>query len=57
MDRILNRVGNGLYILGDLNGWKGDRVRASISGAFRVPRVNDNGGCGSWGGAVTSVEF
>ena len=43
MDRILNRVGNGLYILGDLNGWKGDRVRASISGAFRVPRVNDNG--------------
>ena len=45
MDRNLDRVGNGysLCILGDLNGWIGDKTRASITGAFGVPRENDNG--------------
>ena len=45
MDRILDRVGNGyrLCILGNLNGWMGDRMRASITGAFGVPGENDNG--------------
>ena len=39
MDRTLDSVGNGykLCILGDLNGWIGDRTRASITGAFGVP--------------------
>ena len=38
-------VGNGyrLYILGDLNGWIGDRTRAAITGAFGVPGENDDG--------------
>ena len=31
-----------LCILGDLNGWIGDRSRAGITGAFRVPGENDN---------------
>ena len=41
---IVDRVCNGykLWILGDLNGWIGDRVRASITGAFRIPGENDN---------------
>ena len=44
MDRNVDRVGNGyrLCVLGDLNGWIGDRVRASITGAVEVPGVNDN---------------
>ena len=42
MDRILDRVGNG-YKLGDLNRWIGERTRASIIGAFEVPRKNNNG--------------
>ena len=38
----LNRIGNGYRscILGDLNGWIEDRKRASITGAFGVPREN-----------------
>ena len=38
-------VGNGyrLCILGDLNGWIGDGTGAGITGAFGVPRENDNG--------------
>ena len=45
MDRTLDRVGNGyrLCILGDINGWIGDRTRACITGAFGVPGDNDNG--------------
>ena len=41
----MDRVGNGyrLYILGDVNGWTGDMMRASITCAFGVPRENDNG--------------
>ena len=33
------RVGNGyrLCILGDLNGWIGDRTRAGITGAIQFP--------------------
>ena len=31
------------YVMGDLNGWIGDRARAGITGAFRVQRENDNG--------------
>ena len=40
-----NRVGNGyrLCVLGDLNGWTGDRMRASITGAFGVPGENNIG--------------
>ena len=43
-NRILDRVGNGnrLCILGDLNGWIGERTRAGITGAFGVPGENDN---------------
>ena len=29
-------------ILGDLNGWIGDRMRAGITGAFGVPGENNN---------------
>ena len=38
-------VGNGyrMSILGDLNGWIGDRKRAGIIGAFGVPGESDNG--------------
>ena len=45
MDRTLDSVGNEyrLCILGDLNGWTGDRTRAGITGAFIVPGENDNG--------------
>ena len=45
MDRTLNSVGNAyrLCILGDINGCIGDRTRAGITGAFGVPRENDNG--------------
>ena len=41
----LDSVGNGyrLCILGDLNGWIGDRTRTDITGAFGVPGKNDNG--------------
>ena len=41
----MGRVGNGyrLCMLGDLNGWSEDRVRASITGAFGVPKQKDNG--------------
>ena len=41
----MDRIGNGyrLCILGDLNGWIGDRARTGITGAFRVPRENNNG--------------
>ena len=42
MDRTLESVRNGcrLCILGHLNGWIGD---SGITGAFGVPRDNDNG--------------
>ena len=45
MDRTLDSVGNRykLYILGDLNGWIGDRTRTGITGAFGVSGENDNG--------------
>ena len=45
MDRTLDSVGNGyrLCMLGDLNGWIGDRTRDGITGAFGVPGENDNG--------------
>ena len=38
-------VGSGyrLYILGDLNGWIGDKMRTGITCAFEVPGQNDNG--------------
>ena len=36
MDRALNSVG-------DLNGWIGDRTKASITGAFGVSGENDIG--------------
>ena len=32
-----------LCILEDLNVWIGDRKRAGITGAFGIPRENDNG--------------
>ena len=45
LDRIVDRVANeySLCILGDLNRWIADRVRAGITGAFGVPGENDNG--------------
>ena len=45
LDRTVDRVGNGyrLCVLGDLNRWIGDRVRASITSAFGVPGENENG--------------
>ena len=44
MDSILDRVGNAdrLCILGDLNGWIGDKMRAGITGTFGVSGENDN---------------
>ena len=44
MDRLLDGKGNGyrLCILGDLNGWIGDKIRTGIAGAFAVPEENDN---------------
>ena len=44
-------------MLGDLNRWIGDRVRAGITGAFGVPGENDNGRkvvelCAEGGGCV-----
>ena len=41
----MNSVGNGyrFWILGGLNGWIGDRKKASLTGAFGVPGENDNG--------------
>ena len=41
MDRVVN--GCRLYILGNLNGWLGDRVRAGITFTLGVSRENDNG--------------
>ena len=40
----MDRVGNGyrLCMLRDLNGWIGNRLRASVTGAFEVPGENDN---------------
>ena len=45
MDRTLNSVGNGyrLCIVGDLNGWIGNRTTAGITGTFGVPGENDDG--------------
>ena len=45
-DRTLDSVGNGYRycILGNLNGWIGDRTRAGITGVFPgVQGENDNG--------------
>ena len=44
MDITLDNVGNRyrLCILGELNGWRGDRTRAGITGALGVPGENDN---------------
>ena len=41
---VLERFWNDLdvfCILGDLNGWRGDRTRTSIAGALGVPGEND----------------
>ena len=45
MDRTMDRVGNGyrLCVLGDLNGWIRDRVRADITGDFGFPVGRENG--------------
>ena len=45
MDRTLDSIGYGcrLCILGDLNGWIGDRTRHGIASGFRVPGENNNG--------------
>ena len=39
MDRVLDRVSNEyrFWILGELNGWRGDRTRVGITGAFGIP--------------------
>ena len=41
MDRIVN--GYRLCVLGDLNGWVGNRLRLSATDVFRVPGEIDNG--------------
>ena len=45
MDRTPDSIGNGyrLCILGDLNGWIGNRTRVGIADAFGVPEEYDNG--------------
>ena len=45
MERTLDSIGNRyrLLILGDVNGWIGDRTRAGITNAFGVPGENGNG--------------
>ena len=43
MYRVGNRYTRRLCVLGDLNEWIGDRVRADITGAFGVPGENGNG--------------
>ena len=45
MDKTLDNIGNGyrLCILGDLNGWIGDRTRTGITHASEVPGENDKG--------------
>ena len=45
IDRTLDRIGNGyrLCILGDINGWIGDRTRSGVIGAFGVSGENYNG--------------
>ena len=64
MDRPLNSVGSGyrLCILGDLNGWIGDRTRDDIPCAFGVPGENDNGRrvmqfCAEKGMCVVNIYF
>ena len=44
LDKFVDRVGNGyrLCVLGDLNGWVGDRVRVGITGGFQGSGENDN---------------
>ena len=46
MDRTMDRVGNGyrVCVLGDLNRWIGDMVRAGVTVAFEVPGENENWG-------------
>ena len=43
MENTLDSVGNGyrLCILGDINGWIGDRTTAGITGTFGLPGEND----------------
>ena len=45
MDRAMDKIGNGyiLCVLGNLNGWIGDKVRADITGAFGVSGENEKG--------------
>ena len=40
MDRVVN--GYGLCVLGDLNRWIGDKVRAGITSSFGAPGEQDN---------------
>ena len=42
---VVDKVGNGyrLCMLGYLNEWIGNRVRAGIIGTFGVPGENENG--------------
>ena len=45
MDRTMDTIGSGyrLCILGDQNGWIGDRTRDGITGTFGVSGEYDNG--------------
>ena len=44
-DRTVDRIGNGyrLCMLGNLNEWIRDNMRARIAGAYGVRRENENG--------------
>ena len=46
LNMVIDKGGNGnrLYVLGDLNEWVGDKMRASITGAFIFLGENDNAG-------------
>jgi len=45
LGRAMNEIGNGyrVIVMGDLNGWVGDRVVKGIVGPFGVPGLNDSG--------------
>ena len=45
LDRVVDRLGNRyrIYVLGDLNGWFGDRVKVGITVGFGVSGESDYG--------------
>lgn len=61
---FLDRVRRGFRgtVLGDLNGWIGDKQRDGLTGAFRVVGENEDGRevtdfSGDWGMCVSNIYF